>query len=410
MHDEMTRHSFVNVWDYGAVGNGESDDTEAIKLAIHSVPHGGTIYFPPGKYLITGSLGIPRDNFQLIGSGKGSVLHYRYDQREEDSSVSSSLFVFREGASGIAVRHLKLEYEGQFFPNPGESYAGKISALRFQLCQDVLVEDVEISGFNANGIEVITGSPLKYAKRFKVRQCYLHHNRVSGVAFGNVDGISITDCDLEHNGSPLDGGTGYGCCGSSSEVPLRIQIIGNRASYNCRKGIDLHSGIGAIIEGNICHANKLYGIYAEGRNTGNITIRGNIISGMQWEAPNFPAPYTWITGIDFGPYAESNVPELYHHYLIEGNQIVDFGMENGNAYPIHCYYNFQNGSVIIRNNIIQAGSIDHLVSFGAESAGGREKVMVNVSGNQATIGHLRGDLFRLSDGGSVTVNDNQIMT
>lgn len=43
----------VNVKDFGAVGDGVTDDTNSIKAAIAAVPNGGTVLFPAGTYLIT---------------------------------------------------------------------------------------------------------------------------------------------------------------------------------------------------------------------------------------------------------------------------------------------------------------------------------------------------------------------
>ena len=43
---------FVNVKDYGAVGDGQTDDTHAIHHALEALPEkGGVLYFPAGHYL-----------------------------------------------------------------------------------------------------------------------------------------------------------------------------------------------------------------------------------------------------------------------------------------------------------------------------------------------------------------------
>jgi hypothetical protein len=217
------------------------------------------------------------------------------------------------------------------------------------------------------------------------------------------------DCDLTYNGSIPDGGTGYGCAGSSSELPRHIQIIGNRASYNYRKGIDLHAGIDAIIEGNICHANRLYGIYSVGNKSGNIVIRGNIISGMNRETIGLPAPYTWISGIDIGPHPASPLPVENRNYIIEGNILTDFGMGEGDAYPIHVYFRNNRGTLQIKNNIINVGRISNMIIIRAEASGARE-VKVDISGNQAFIKEATNYTMLLPHCTYMTLSNNQIST
>jgi hypothetical protein len=60
-----------NVKDYGAVGNGTTDDTTAIQAAItaaFATSTGGIVYIPPGTYKITSTIEIPKT------SGKGLYL------------------------------------------------------------------------------------------------------------------------------------------------------------------------------------------------------------------------------------------------------------------------------------------------------------------------------------------------
>ena len=60
----LTYGSFTNVKQFGAQGNGTTDDTAAIQSALNS---GGTIYFPPGTYLITS--GLTATNVNIVGAG-----------------------------------------------------------------------------------------------------------------------------------------------------------------------------------------------------------------------------------------------------------------------------------------------------------------------------------------------------
>jgi hypothetical protein len=62
----------VNVKDRGAVGDGAADDTVAIQAAIDGVAAlgGGTVFFPPGDYVVNGGLRIAPDRpTRLLGSG-----------------------------------------------------------------------------------------------------------------------------------------------------------------------------------------------------------------------------------------------------------------------------------------------------------------------------------------------------
>ena len=52
----------VNVRDFGAVGNGTIDDTDSIQQAIDSLADsGGTVFFPAGRYYVTGQLVLPNN-------------------------------------------------------------------------------------------------------------------------------------------------------------------------------------------------------------------------------------------------------------------------------------------------------------------------------------------------------------
>ena len=399
----------LNVREFGALGDGSRDDSQSVQTAFDYVKPGQTVYFPAGRYLITKAIKITQDNITITGHGRSSHIIYTYEQKDSDNTSTASLFVFKAGICGITVSDLKLEYTGYFFPNVGQSYNGIVNGLNFNQCFDVTIENLEISGFNASGINVGTGNPKIYAKRFKVDKCHLHHNRVAGVAFGYVEQISITNCDLEYQGSELDGGTGYGCTGSSMEIPMYIQISGNRAMYNNRKGIDLHAGINAVIEGNICHGNRLYGIYAEGPNTGNITIRGNIVSGMNRKFLGISAPYTWIMGIDVGCYAQKPSSKDYYNYIIEGNQIYDFGLAEGDAYPINVYPDFTRGLVQVRNNTLRCGKITRLVNCSPASAKhDKRDIKIDISGNQAFIDECTDQLIDIRYYSDIRVTGNMI--
>jgi hypothetical protein len=60
---------YVSVKDFGAVGDGVTDDTAAIQLALNTTT---AVYVPPGNYKITSTLTVP-NNTSLIGAGRGTA-------------------------------------------------------------------------------------------------------------------------------------------------------------------------------------------------------------------------------------------------------------------------------------------------------------------------------------------------
>lgn len=68
---ESWPQTVYNVREYGATGNGTADDTRAIRTALSRAAEsgGGIVYFPRGRYRVTGALEIPRHTI-IRGEGK----------------------------------------------------------------------------------------------------------------------------------------------------------------------------------------------------------------------------------------------------------------------------------------------------------------------------------------------------
>lgn len=70
-HNRMIEGSVVNVRDFGAVGDGVTDDYAAIKAAIDSVgttsTDGLTVYFPRGNYYVSQPIKMDKVGMQIVG-------------------------------------------------------------------------------------------------------------------------------------------------------------------------------------------------------------------------------------------------------------------------------------------------------------------------------------------------------
>lgn len=62
----------VNVRDFGAIGNGIADDTNAFEAAIAAATN-GAVWIPAGRYQISRVLYIRKSNLVLRGAGQGAT-------------------------------------------------------------------------------------------------------------------------------------------------------------------------------------------------------------------------------------------------------------------------------------------------------------------------------------------------
>ncbi len=82
----------ISVKDFGAIGNGLADDTDAIIRAQNAVAAqgGGTVFFPAGEYKITSPITMqPQVTYR--GPGKAGLLDY-YPNKAKIFSVNSDIF------------------------------------------------------------------------------------------------------------------------------------------------------------------------------------------------------------------------------------------------------------------------------------------------------------------------------
>ena len=62
----------VSVKDFGAEGDGVTDDTASIQAAIDAAPFGGSVYFPSGKYIISAAITVNKP-MTIFGPNAGSI-------------------------------------------------------------------------------------------------------------------------------------------------------------------------------------------------------------------------------------------------------------------------------------------------------------------------------------------------
>ena len=110
--DNAGQAGVINVKDYGAVGNGSTDDFEAVRSAFEAVKPGGTIFFPTGTYYTpyktpnttSNWIVLSKDNVTVKGEGEDTHLENFLLAVSGSYGTRKSLSLsVREGDKGIAT-------------------------------------------------------------------------------------------------------------------------------------------------------------------------------------------------------------------------------------------------------------------------------------------------------------------
>lgn len=174
-----TQTNVINVKQYGALGNGTTDDTSTIQAAINYASgitsFGGSVYFPAGTYSIT-SLTIPsyvklhgatRDSSILLYSGTGIALQKNNSGITHGVEISDLTIKGTDGSGGTGLkidsfrrgvfRNLTID----MFRNAGNTGVGLLFDNAFENCSFNYFENLEIA--NCDDALVMDGSNASYS-------------------------------------------------------------------------------------------------------------------------------------------------------------------------------------------------------------------------------------------------------
>lgn len=92
---------YYNVQNYGAKGDGSTDDTSAISATITAclAGGGGVVFFPAGTYITSSQVTIGGNNVTLMGTGIGSVVKAK-------STADFTLMLYATGRTGLCIKDM----------------------------------------------------------------------------------------------------------------------------------------------------------------------------------------------------------------------------------------------------------------------------------------------------------------
>jgi hypothetical protein len=174
----------VSVKDFGAVGNGITNDTTAIQSAVNA---SSAVYFPAGTYL-TNTITLDANSL-LYGDGPASII-----KQNTITGASYGTLYCNSGASGstldnIIIRDLRVE--GPNIAAPVFSEFQHLISLNG--VRNAIIERVQLIGFRGDGVYIgsgVVGGDERHNYNVVVRNCFF-----DGINKENRNSISVIDCD-----------------------------------------------------------------------------------------------------------------------------------------------------------------------------------------------------------------------
>lgn len=275
----------INVKNYGAIGDGIADDTNAIAMAIAMLDTNGTLYFPKGTYVVTNIACVSNINIQ--GSGWGTVIKLRNGTPFQGNCFSVN------GVTNVTIKDLQIDGNRLNNVSAGASKDSSYNGIHIKDSDDITITNVwshsngyhgcimvnanriniSHSKFNDNGFRPFHGHAHVYDSKFTNNICFDNSKGFAGEVETGNDGIFFFD-DIKNviihdnvitssnsRGCIVIGGTVTGLLGSSD-----ISVIGNICTTNNTTihgilllGMNLND---CIIANNTIHHSR-YGIYAD---------------------------------------------------------------------------------------------------------------------------------------------------
>lgn len=203
----------VSVKDFGAVGDGVTDDTAAIQAAL-TAAEGGTLYGPEGTYIITATINLP------------SNILVQLDPLATIQSANTGISLLKATSkTNVRVRGGKLKYTAA-------GSTGLIGGIEFNTSTHCLVEDVDFEGMQFSAV-FLTESNYCRVIGNKVSSSLGTHSDANDFCVYNNSSYNI----VESNKCLGTGAHGVLVQGAGVTIPLRNKVIRNYVSSKTAYGI-----------------------------------------------------------------------------------------------------------------------------------------------------------------------------
>jgi Ca2+-binding RTX toxin-like protein len=261
-----------NAADFGATGNGSSDDTAALQKAINAAAAagGGQVHLDAGTYILStkaGSCLTLKSNVTLQGDGIGTTTLKLAD------GASAAVTSLIKAGNSHDVGASRLTLDG----NAGHTAAVATGWLNGSATQ-VQLDSVEAQHFAGTGLDLRGKN-----SQITLTNSSVHDNGADGLVADYLSNSTFT-----HNSAYANGGNGYNLGGD-------VRLIDNDAYRNGGSGVFLQEGTSGVrsalsVEGGLIYGNHADGVTVSAAELFSISgadIHGNGDAGVSLEASSF---------------------------------------------------------------------------------------------------------------------------
>jgi len=230
--DIITKGPWADVRAFGATGDGVTDDTAAINLAITAAGVGGRVYFPKGTYIITSAL-LPLTAQTWFGDSISSVIKQTTSNEHIINATSST----SNDISAISISNLKLQGTGK---GVGTG-CGILLRSESQTLNEVQVFNLQITAIGQDGVRV-EGTGRTKLFNLDVGACGRDGFRFGsgGAGFGTADNCLAVGC--YSSGNDANGWT----IGPASGESVNGSFIQCQAESSGAKGWEIGGSAGIL--------------------------------------------------------------------------------------------------------------------------------------------------------------------
>ncbi len=370
---------FLNVKDYGAVGDGVTDDSAAIQncLNLANANGGGTVYLPVGIFMVASQLTIYGHTL-FLGSGRYSTQLKAHSLLNDRMIVNSKRAIGSGWDSWITIKGMninqnvstsdvtptfsRVEYfviDDVRFVNPDGTLLLLTGSADVSLNQHCIFNNVEWAGGtqtqNVDIIDIGSGTDIK------ITNCHFHGGKsASGnpiLSAAIIDNLQIRDCifDGEYNAKPanffgITNGLVSGCeFKNSPDVGFKIEhwsevapekeingfVVENSTIYNNgNDGVHIHEVIDTTRVPKNIHFrnNRFFG-------NGKCAIRSNISNGLTITGNAIYDNSTLGAGLHYAVDLSGGFSGGYNlNVVISGNKFLDTNGTPKQTKLINCNY------------------------------------------------------------------------